>query len=511
MTGPKSCLTCPSYLKPDETVRYFKKSIGSPMCARYGNVLGKPGIKPAQTDKLGVLFAEKCPSHGEDRPPIPTDYRLQVTLPDPDTIGQTQHEPDLVRTCASCVNFVRDDVVAEEMGWVSGLCAAKGKLILPTRQSLEARGCPSRSFGTPRRSTNGLTLLPEYDDAFNMNYDPVRDFMKAKSAAFVDPTEYETDKEITADDKEAGIRAWRKIEDKNTGNVVHLPIYDSAHFSDEQRVKIPHTGDDEHPELYVDHNQAIYKIAVLWTELDETPALWGQAGVGKTELFRHLAWLMQLPFERISITASTELDDLAGKMHFSKERGTYFEYGRLPRAWASPCVVCLDEPNVGQPDVWQFIRPLTDNSKQLVLDMNNGERISRHNDCYMGMAMNPAWDPKNVGTAQIGDADGSRLMHISMELPPEPLEREIIRARIAQDGWEIDNDRLDTVMGIAKEIRALCDEDTIPITWGIRPQIKVARATRWFDMVTAYRMGSADYLEPEAQAAMLDIVRAHVS
>lgn len=508
---PKSCATCPSLVQAEDTVKVFKKSIGASMCGRYGHVLGKPGIKPAQASKLLNLFAEKCPSHGEERPPVPVELKLGVALPDPDTIGQPVRDQELVKTCVSCKNFVRDDVVADEMGWAAGLCAAKGKLILPHRQSYEARDCDVRNFGPPRRSTQGITLLPEFDDAFNLAYDPVREFVKAQKAGVVDPTEYDTDKPVTADEDAAGIRAWRKITDRDTGNVVHLPIYKREAFREDQQAKIPNTADDERPGDYIDHNKAIYKIAVLWTELDETPALWGQAGVGKTELFRHMAWLMQLPFERISITASTELDDLAGKMHFSKEKGTYFEYGRLPAAWSSACVICLDEPNVGPPDVWQFIRPLTDNSKQLVMDMNGGERIARHTDCYMGMAMNPAWDPKNVGTAQIGDADGSRLMHISMDLPPAALEREILRTRVSHDGWEIDNNRLDTIMAIAAEIRALCDQGTLPISWGVRPQIKVARATRWFDMVTAYRMGSADYLEPEAQDALLDIVRAHVS
>jgi MoxR-like ATPase len=252
------------------------------------------------------------------------------------------------------------------------------------------------------------------------------------------------------------------------------------------------------------------QAAIAWTELDETPALWGEAGTGKTELYRHLAYLMHLPFERISITGSTELDDLAGKMHYSPEKGTYFSYGRLPRAWTKPCVICIDEPNVGQPDVWQFLRPLTDNSKQLVLDQNNGEAIKRHQDCYMGMAMNPAWDPKNVGTAQIGDADARRLWHIFLELPPEVLEREIIANRVALDGWEIDKERLDTIMAIAGELRGLIKDGTLPITWGLAQQIKVARASRWFDMVVSYRRAIGDYLEPDALEVLLDVVRANV-
>lgn len=488
----------------------FKKSLGAPVCGRYGHLLGRPGAKPGQLEKLGRQFAGNCDAHGQPLPPIPVQQRFEVVLPDP-AVRLLAKNDATVSSCAMCQNFVSDENVANELGWLAGLCAAKGKLILPNRRVMDARDCEYRDFGTPRNTTTGLHLLPVYEDAFNLNVDPTRAYF-ARGGAIIEPSEYPTDKPVTTEDEAGGIRAWRKIADpEGTGNEVYLPIYNVDRLPDAEKVKVPKTGDDEHPEMYVDHNGAVYKVAVLWTELDETPALWGMAGVGKTELYRHLAWMMQLPFERISVTASTELDDLAGKMHFSKEKGTYFEYGRIPLAWSKPSVICLDEPNTGQPDVWQFIRPLTDNSKQLVLDMNKGERISRHTDCYMGMAMNPAWDPKNVGTATIGDADGSRLMHIQMDLPPEELEREILKNRVKLDGWEIDKDRLDSIMSIAHELRALCDDGTLPITWGIRPQIKVARATRWFDMVTAYRMASADYLEPEAQDALLDIVRAHVS
>lgn len=65
-------------------------------------------------------------------------------------------------------------------------------------------------------------------------------------------------------------------------------------------------------------------------------------------------------------------------------------------------------------------------------------------------------------------------------------------------------------MGIATEVRDLCKEGTLPMTWGIRPQIKVARALRWFDPVNSYRRAVGDYLEPEAAKSLLDVVRAHL-
>jgi hypothetical protein len=102
-------------------------------------------------------------------------------------------------------------------------------------------------------------------------------------------------------------------------------------------------------------------------------------------------------------------------------------------------------------------------------------------------------------------------MHLYIELPPETLEREIIRKRCEHDGWEIPADKLDMVMAVATEVRALTDNQTLPISWAIRPQLKVARALRWFDPLTAYKMASADYLEPQQQQLLLDVVKANLA
>jgi MoxR-like ATPase len=513
MSTLNTCQTCPSFLTSDRVPSKFRKGIGAPMCGRFGHVLGRPGGDPKSVDKLSAHHGSKCPSYGEPLPGQPLQKLMLVALPDPDVMqpAEDPQKRDLCKTCTSCTKYVPDEQVLEEFGWTAGLCSAKGKIVLPTETFREAKGCEYREWGTTRKTTLGLHLLPEYEDAFNLSVDPVRSYFKNKGEV-IEPHEYESDKEVSDEEVASGIRAWRKVKDPDgSGNETYLPVYRSDYFSDDEQAKIPRTGDDEHPELYVDHFGGVYLAAVAWTELDETPAAWGEAGVGKTELARHLAWLMCLPFERISITGQTELDDLAGKMRFTQDRGTYFQYGRLPLAWAKPCVLVIDEPNVGPADVWQFLRPLTDNSKQMVLDVNEGERIKRHEDCYMMMAMNPAWDVKNVGALPIGDADANRLFHVFIPLPPDSLEREIIANRVKLDGWEIDMDRLNMLLGIAKELRALAEQGTLPISWGIRPQIKVARALRWFSPEVAYKRAVGDYLEPDAQQVLADVIQAHVA
>jgi hypothetical protein len=142
--------------------------------------------------------------------------------------------------------------------------------------------------------------------------------------------------------------------------------------------------------------------------------------------------------------------------------------------------------------------------------MNAAERLERDDNCFMGMAMNPAWDIRNLGAEMIADADANRLMHIEIGLPPEDIERAIIAKAVSRDDWKISGPQLDMVMGIAKDIRSVIKEGTLSgISWAIRPQIKVARALRWWQPTNAYKKAVADYLDPETRQVLLDIVRTH--
>lgn len=511
---PRDCATCPSFLQASEAPGVFNRSIGSPMCATFGYALGKPGATTEQDTKLRQAKASNCDRYMQARASEPK-RETYVMLPIPELRQPENIKQDLkdsCSTCAACKNFVPEFTVRNDLGWTAGLCAARGKLLMTNRLSNEASRCDYRQFGSSRGSTAGMQWLAEYSDAFTAGAaDPVVAAMRARASEFIEPGDWPTDKDVTEEDRTAGIKAWRKVVDPSGADrCVYYPVFDPSFFDDDQRDLIPRTGSDEHPELYVDHFGGLYNLGVSWFELDETPALWAEAGAGKTELLRHASWLMCAPFHRVSITASSEVDDIIGKMLYSPERGTYFSYGVLPDAWQKPGVLCLDEPNVAKdPAVWHVFRPLTDNSKQLVIDQNDHERIERNVDCYLGMCMNPAWDVRNVGAMEIADADANRLFHIYIPQPPEELEREILKDRVLLDGWELDETQLNALMKTAEAIRKLADAEALPISWAIRPQIKVARALRWFDPITAYKRAVGDFLEPEAQKVLFDQVIAN--
>ena len=507
----RSCFDCPSFRPGAKVGERYGKSIGTPMCDFFDKPIGRTNDSAHDLERKAKKVGTACDAFGKQAASKPR-RTFAVAFPDmarTDPANVDENLKAACQSCMSCKNYTPSDIVTSELGWVAGLCNAKGELVQDQSTTFVGRTCDIKQWGESRNTALvGLNLFPEYSDDF-LTGDLVEEFKKLHA---FDPAKHETDKPVSPDDRALGIQAWKKIVDKerpehDTG--VFLPVFDPEFFDEIERSKIPQTGEDAHPELYVDHANAVYKVAVCWQELDETPAVWGEAGNGKTELSRYLAWMMQIPYERMSITASSDLDDLAGKMHYDPARGTYFEYGRLPSSWGKPGVIILDEPNVGPPEVWQFIRPLTDNAKQLVLDMNRGERIPRNDSCYLMMAMNPAWDPRNVGAFPIGDADQRRLMHISMPPPPKEIEEEIIRQRCYLDKYDITKVVLNAIMQIAAELRGMSRQGTIPITWGVAPNIKVARATRWFSILDAYRIAVTDYLEPSQAELVLDIVRAN--
>jgi len=486
--------------------------------------MARPDSSPDEIAARQRHFASKCPKFGEPKPQIPNfeTVKMEVLLGMPQVGSGEGYAPELVSSCKACVHYLNEDKVANEWGWSVPICAAKGTLLLGNRLTVESKDCEYKSFagislgnGTPNGdgfSTGwykSLQFLPEYAPGFTGSVATA--FVQVQQE-LIEPSTYETDAPVSADDAASGIRAWRKIvSQEDEVFSVMIPVYERSFFTPLEQRKIPNTGDSEHPEHYVDHFDGVYTASFCWQVTDQTPAFWGQPGTGKTEFLRHMAWLMQIPYERFSITASSELEDLAGKIMVNPTDGTYFQYGRFVKAWQRPCVLVVDEPNTGQNDVWQFFRPLTDDSKQLILDMNDGETLDRTDGTFLAFCMNPAWDVKNVGANPISDADVNRLMHNEIPLPDESVEMEIIKQACEDGGFELRQDQLETIMAIGTEIRGLCDNGTLPITWAIRPQIKVARALQGFKPLKAYSLAVADFLEPSVREQILDVVNAHVS
>lgn len=511
--GGRSCTQCPSFLADAKQRTMMGSDISAPICATKMLPLVMPKQPRDARDRAFAHQAKGCDKFGNpvEFNSLGPDYAPMLNVGgDGTAIGAVPDDQTNAR-CSDCMFFVQSREVSESTGWTASLCRASGSLMLDNKLPQYAARCGTfkRRMGPMSKSGNlsKFVFMPYLSPTFG-KVDAAALYRKA-ARDMMNPLDYVTDREVTPAHAARGIQAWRRIVDpEGYGADTFLPVYNPASFRDDIRELVPQIDEDNHPELYADHNGYLYSIAVLWMELNESPAWWGQGGVGKTEFARHLAWLMQSPFSRISITASSELDDIIGKMRFEKNE-TVFQYGRLPKMWQEPGVILLDEPNTGPNDLWQALRPLTDDSKVLVLDQNRNEKLRRGIDTRLALAMNPDWSPLNVGTNTLGDADNSRLMHMYFALPPEDVEKEIIQARVGLDGWELDPARMKSLMGVAKDLRAASDNGNLHTSWGIRHQIKTARALKWWSPIVAYRRAIADSLEPSQLEFVLGVVNAH--
>lgn len=499
----KSCVDCPSYLTSEEDQRVrFKKAVGAPMCGRFGYVLGRPGL---DNEQVAIKYGNSCPSHKEVIPSSPVSISPKLVSPDVDILAKGETGTPC-KTCTGCSNLLTSDATHGAFGWPVNVCKAKGTAVfLPLS---EAKGCPYASPGAPTDDSTGLTVLPEFDRHFTVSDDIVMSGLMPdfEGSGSLEPTTMPTEGPVSEED-EGTIRAWFGVKNPHNGEEIFLPIFEPDFFSEEERALIPQTGDDEHPELYVDHAGLLLTFAVETWKLDESLCLVGAAGNGKTEFGRYAAWRMQVPFRRLSITEFTEPEEFLGSSEYDPAKGTYFKPGRLPQAWGRPGVLVSDEFNVGPDAIHQAYRPLTDNSKQLVID---DAVFDRNAYCFHLLTQNPAWEMKNVGTKPLADADGNRLSFAWVPEPPAPLMRHIIKERCKVDGYDVPEDTLKLISAIGKDIREFSEQGIFPGTWGIRQEVKVARKTAHYDIVTAYKRAVLDNVDPEVAKLVVSAIESHI-
>jgi MoxR-like ATPase len=207
---------------------------------------------------------------------------------------------------------------------------------------------------------------------------------------------------------------------------------------------------------------------------------------------------MDIPVVRIPITKGTEVYHLAGENKLitdpvTGEVVTSYKKGRFSDWYDRTCFIVVDEANL-QPEVWEFLRPAADGAKQIMLDDAQGLTINRGQRTFFGMTQNPAWDPVYVGTEPVSAADLQRVVPFWIGYPEKEIEAEIITAHCADDGYEIKARTLDHILQISETIRDM--SDIIPVPWGVRSNIKVAKLSKYMDLPNAYRRAVLDGQEP---------------
>lgn len=276
-----------------------------------------------------------------------------------------------------------------------------------------------------------------------------------------------------------------------SGVGVTLPLYDPASFPEADQVKIPKESD------FIDHDDLVYKVAVDLIR-GRVPMMWGPAGVGKTQLARHMAFLMQVPFERIPLGETSEREDVTGHYEL-KGSSTAWVQSRLARSFGRPGVTCIDEWNAAPPAVLHVARPVLDDSAQLALDAYDGRILLKHKHNFIIATGNPDWMPQYAGLLPLSESDADRLSHINVGWPDPAIEAEILLNHIkAKDLGRVTAWQLVCSIRAWGDLRQKIDEGALAITAGTRSLANFVELLQYHPVREAYskvyeRMDSQSY------------------
>lgn len=509
----KTCASCPSYLpKDDPSIRAkFGKNIDSPMCGRFGYVLGRPGLDT--DDQIGAHYALRCGSFGAEALATPESISHVVISPKPGLMTTTGS--DTVTTCNGCSNHITAEAMRDTFGWPVGACQAKGSLVL--KPISEGAACPYSIHGAPTAAGDyiltKIELLEPFKSGFKLS---TADAAKAYSGmvgagsgdGVFDPATAPTEAPVDADDSRV-FRAWFKVvnEEAPGGPEVHyLPRFNRNFFTPEQQLHIPATGDGQHPEDYIDHNRLLTEFAIESYVHGMNLIFMGEPGAGKTEAGRYFAWLMQIPFTLLSMTSEMDIQEFLGEPTFID--GTLgFTPGRLPRAYTAPGMICSDEVNKAPDAVLETYRSLMTGADDLYV---GNQRFVRNDYCFHILTSNPSWDYRNLGTKPLADADMDRMAPVDVAPPPPPLMRLIIERNLSREQRVLPEDTLETIMKVHDDLREMGNQGTLPFRWGLRKTARAAVLATHFPLLKAFRRAALDFASPEerevAYAAINSII-----
>jgi len=171
-----------------------------------------------------------------------------------------------------------------------------------------------------------------------------------------------------------------------------------------------------------------YKKALAISVKANMPALLvGEAGTGKTSAVRYLAYKLQQPYVRVSMTGYTTPDELVGSKS-AKDGSTYYEDGVITNAMKIGAMLVLDEINATPPDSVFILHGLLDEDRQIT--MPNGDVIKPHKDFRVFATMNPDYE----GTKSLNRAFLDRFPIILDMKPLDPLPE----ARLLEEFYKVD-------------------------------------------------------------------------
>ena len=152
----------------------------------------------------------------------------------------------------------------------------------------------------------------------------------------------------------------------------------------------------------------------------------GHTGVGKTELFRSLAFNSGNPFIILPCSADMETSNLLGYNTVDSDGSVVFVEGLLTTAVRYGAWVYFDEFNAMASDITSNLNPLLDGSRCLVLTESKGARVPMHPEFRFLASGNPATHAGYTGIKTQNLALVNRLKTVLIDYLGEKQETNIL-------------------------------------------------------------------------------------
>ncbi len=213
--------------------------------------------------------------------------------------------------------------------------------------------------------------------------------------------------------------------------------------------------DDLVPPLgfYLDRDALLYRCALAYL-LNAPLALHGHTGVGKTELVRTFAALLNAPVYRMNLHGLSTNDDIIGKLLPAGQGTVAFQDGLVTTGVRRGGILLLEEMNATGQEVWFSLHGLLDGSRALTLVEKDNEVVHQHPSCRLYATFNPSEYPNLYpGTKELSAAYLRRWSSVRVGFASLEQERTIIEERFPPFADEPLSAVLDTMLDVTRVAR----------------------------------------------------------
>jgi cobaltochelatase CobS len=212
--------------------------------------------------------------------------------------------------------------------------------------------------------------------------------------------------------------------------------------------------------------------------------LYGDSGCGKSEFWKQVAARLGMPFIRMNMDGHLTRSDIVGSMKFvndSKGNSVMkFLEGILPRAMQKPCLLLIDELDLGDPEVMAVLQPVLEGEPLRLLE-DNGRIVHPHPNFRIAITGNTtglgAHGNAYVNVYEQSAATRDRISaFVEMPYMTPQIEKEVIEARMPG----IDKKFLENLIKLANMVRTGYRQNDVNQIFSTRSTLAAARRYQRF-------------------------------